>query len=464
MLRITRLNVGMDDADDNCFRLNRSGDAQMAGMNRKVLGWMFYDWASQPYATLLLTFIFGPYFASAVMDDPVQAQKYWGWMLGASGIIIAVLAPVLGAVSDRNGERHTWVFAFSVLYVAGAGALWWATPGSDHILLILVAFGIGLIGVELGTVITNGMLPDLGDRKQIGMISGQGWAFGYLGGLISLAIVLMLLAEGPGGKTLAGIEPILGLDPELREGTRLVGPLTAAWYALFMVPFFMWTPARKAVRETTEGLKGLIRTLSGLPRHKSLFSYLISSMLYRDALNGVFAFGGIYAVGVLEWPITMVGAFGIAGLAFGAVFAWMGGIADRRFGPWPVIMSAIVVLTLICIIIVTITRESVLTIPVDTTSRLPDSAFFLCGCLIGAAGGAIQSASRTMMVNQANQGRMAEAFGLYTLSGKATSFIAPLMIAWFTDMFASQRVGVMPLIFLFAISGLVLLMVSRDNA
>lgn len=435
----------------------------MKVLNRRILGWMFFDWASQPYATILLTFVFGPYFASAVMDDPVEAQKYWGWMLTASGAVIAILAPVLGAVADKSGARHAWIWMFSVLYVAGSGALWWAMPGSDQILFILLAFATGLVGVEFATVITNSMLPDLGRRSQVGMISGLGWSFGYLGGLVSLAIVLLLLAEGPDDRTLAGIEPILGLDPELREGTRAVGPLTAAWYVLFMLPFFLLTPSRAMVDETSRGLASLARTLVSLPRRKSLASYLASSMLYRDALNGVFAFGGIYAVGVLEWPITMVGAFGIAGLMFGAIFAWLGGIADREYGPWPVIMSAIVILTITCMVIVSISRESVLSVTVDSSSLLPDIAFFLCGCVMGGAGGAIQSASRTMMVLQATKGRMAEAFGLYTLSGKATAFLAPMLIAWTTAIFDSQRIGVVPLLFLFAIAGLLMLMVTRGR-
>ena len=433
----------------------------MNSPNRQSLGWMFYDWASQPFATLLLTFIFGPYFASAVMDDPVAAQRYWGWMLAASGVLIAVLAPVIGALADRSGASHSWVLGFSFLYVSSATALWWAVPGSGHVLPILIVFAVGLCGVEFATVITNAMLPDLGDRSEISLLSGQGWAFGYLGGLAALVIVLLFLAEGEGGRTLIGQAPPLGLDAAEREGTRSVGPFTAVWYVLFMIPFFLWTPARRQVNRAGVGLAGLMRTLSSLPRRRSLSAYLLSSMLYRDALNGLFAFGGIYAVGVLGWSVTMVGVFGLAGLVFGAVFAWLGGYADRRFGSWSVIMVSVLALTALSISIVAISQETLFLIRVAPGSSVPDMAFFLCGCLIGAAGGAIQASSRTMMVHQASEQRMAEAFGLYTLSGKATAFLAPLLIAWATGVFDSQRIGVVPIIGLFAIAALLMLAVSR---
>jgi len=436
----------------------------MTAPKREILGWMFYDWASQPFATLLLTFIFGPYFASAVMDDPIVAQRYWGWMLATSGVIMAILAPMIGALVDRSGASHVWVLVFSLLYVSSATALWWAVPNSEQILPILIVFALGLVGVEFATVITNAMLPDLGDRSEIGLISGQGWAFGYLGGLAALVILLLFFAEGESGKTLIGHDPLFGLDAAEREGTRIVGPFTAVWYALFMIPFFCWTPARRAVSTTAEGLAGLARTLASLPRRQSLCAYLLASMFYRDALNGLFAFGGIYAVGVLQWSITTVGAFGLTGLVFGAVFAWLGGFADRCFGPWPVIMVAVILLALLSATLVTISRDTVLLVAVDPASSLPDMAFFLCGCLIGAVGGMIQAASRTMMVHQASRGRMAEAFGLYTLAGKATAFLAPLLIAWTTGLFGSQQIGIVPIVGLFVIAAALMLAVSRNRS
>ncbi len=179
-------------------------------------------------------------------------------------------------------------------------------------------------------------------------------------------------------------------------------------------------------------------------------------MFYRDALNGIFVFGGIYATGVLGWEVVDVGKFGLLAVLTGAIFAWLGGKADDLFGPKPVIAVSVIVLTLVAIAVVFVSRTSVLFIPVGPESSLPDIVFYGLGATIGAAGGSLQSASRTMMVRQANPGRITEAFGLYALAGKATSFIAPLSIGVVTDLTGSQQIGITPLIALFLI-GLVLL-------
>ncbi|MCP4818611.1 MAG: MFS transporter, partial [Shimia sp.] len=173
-------------------------------------------------------------------------------------------------------------------------------------------------------------------------------------------------------------------------------------------------------------------------------------------LNGMYTFGGIYAAGVLEWSVIDVGIFGILAIISGAIFAWLGGKADTRFGPMPVIKLCIWVLCGVAISILFISRESVFGIAVGPESSLPDQAFYVMGILIGAAGGVIQSASRTMMVRQAIPDRTAESFGLYALAGKATSFIAPFLIGVMTALSGSQQIGVTPLIGLFLL-GLILL-------
>ncbi|MXU64061.1 MFS transporter [Oceanomicrobium pacificus] len=427
---------------------------------RARFGWMLFDWASQPYHTLLITFIFAPYFTSAVAADPASGQATWGYMTAAAGIVIALMAPVLGAMADTSGPRKPWIALFSVAYVTGAALLWLAVPGMSDPTIVLLAFALGLIGVEFATTFTNAMLPDLVPRAQVGRLSGSGWALGYVGGLVSLILMLTLLAENEAGVTLIGQAPILGLDPEMREGTRSAGPLTAIWYVIFMIPFFLWVPDAPRRASTAgavrAGLADLARTVKALPQNGSLMAYLGSSMFYRDALNGLYAFGGIYAAGVLGWSIVDIGIFGILAAATGAVGAWVGGFADERFGPKPLIATCITALALICLIIVMTSRDSVLGMPVAAGSALPDITFYVCGALIGAAGGALQAASRTLLVDQAEAGRMTQTFGLYALVGKATAFLAPLSIALATDLSGSQRVGVSPVIALFLL-GLVLL-------
>ena len=235
---------------------------------------------------------------------------------------------------------------------------------------------------------------------------------------------------------------------------------------------FLWTPDTKRRASTSgavgRGLKALGGTLRRLPSERSYFSFLLSSMFYRDALNALYSFGGIYAAGVLGWSIVQIGIFGIVAAFTGAIGAWLGGRADQAFGPKPVVSVSIVILTFCCIVVISTTRTDVLFVTVAAAegSRLPDILFYCAGALIGAAGGAIQAASRTLLVDQVERDKVTEAFGLYALSGRATSFVGPLAIALATGLFASdlfgfsaedaQRIGVTPIIVLFLI-GLFLL-------
>jgi MFS transporter, UMF1 family len=192
-------------------------------------------------------------------------------------------------------------------------------------------------------------------------------------------------------------------------------------------------------------------------------------MFYRDALAALYSFAGIYAVGVLGWTIIQVGVFGILANLTGALGAWIGGIVDQRRGPKTVITGSIILLSICCLVVISTTNSEVLFITVAAdggTSSLPNIVFYIAGALMGAVGGSIQAASRTLLVDQVPREKVTEAFGLYALSGKATAFLGPLGIAVATGFFASeamglssqdaQRLGVTPIIVLFLI-GLVLL-------
>lgn len=434
-----------------------------------IFSWMLFDWAAQPYHTLLITFIFAPYFTAHVAANPVEGQQLWGLMMGSAGIVIALLAPILGTMADTSGPRKPWIAGFSVLILGGAAGLYFALPWPNTpIIPILISFGIGLIGLEFATVFTNAMMPGLVTRAELGKLSGSGWALGYVGGVLALVIVLALMSANPEtGKTLLGITPILGLDPATHGGDRAAGPLTAIWYLIFVLPLFLFTPDVAKLKtsrlDIAKAFNNLGKTLQSLPKRGSYFAFLFTSMIYRDGLNALHAFAGIYAAGVLGLTIIEIGVFGILTAVAGAIGAFFGGRMDTRFGPRIVVFWCCWLLVAACTIIVSTTPESVLFILPVTTPGMPLMVFYVAGALIGAAGGALQAASRTLLVDQVDEDEATEAFGLYALTGRATSFIGPLAIAIVTAATASQRIGITPAIVLLALGAIGLFWVKEKR-
>lgn len=444
---------------------------------KRIWGWYFFDWASQPYHTLLVTFIFGPFFAGVAADyymglgaeeglAKAQAQTLWAWGMGAAGIAIALGAPLMGALADTLGRRRPWIVVFSIMYVLGSGLLWFTAPDGSNLYVILAVFAFGFIGAEYALIFINSQLPDLGTAEDVGEISGSGFAFGYVGGLVALALLLAFFAEQGNGKTLLGLDPGFGLlNAETREGTRAVGPITALWFAVFMIPYFLWVKDSDTPKErgtVRQALALLGKSLRNLKNRISLSAFLLGSMFYRDALNGLYTFGGIYAKVVLDWSIPLIGIFGILGGTSAALCSWIGGKLDKRFGPKPVIVAAVWVLILVCFVVINMSRDSIFGIPLAEGSSLPDTIFMVCGMLIGGMGGVLQSASRSLMVRHTDPASPTESFGLYGLSGRATSFIAPILIGIVTTMTESARLGVSPVILLFVL-GLVLLIWVRPK-
>ena len=437
---------------------------------RCIRGWWAFDWASQPYFTLGLTFVFGPYFVGVASDAylaqglgetaaDAQAQSLWSLGQTITGIIIAVLAPILGAMADNAGKRMPWIILFSMFYILGAAGLWFLMPDGSFLTGALICFGIGLIGAEFTTIFTNSLLPDLGTRDQIGEISGSGFAIGYAGGVLALFIMLLLFVEQDGGATLIGLAPAFGLDPNQMEGTRVVGPFIALWFIVFMIPFALYV--REAPRTPKPGgvakaLRDLVALLKSLPGQTSLTAYLGGSMFYRDALNALYGFGGTYAALVLDWSIVQIGIFGIIAAITSAIATWIGGKWDKRVGPKPIVIRMILVLAGVCLFVLGMTREAIWFLPLTAGSGIPDIAFFICGAIIGGAGGVLQASSRTLMCLHAAPDKPTEAFGLYALSGKATAFLGPALILLTTSLLGDVRLGMLPLIGLFVI-GLILL-------
>ena len=445
---------------------------------KRIWGWMAFDWAQQPYATLGLTFIFAPYFAAVAADyhlaaglaedaAEARAQGLWTTAHTISGLFIALSAPVLGALADTSGRKKPLIAAFTLIGVVCAFGTWGLTPDGAFLIGALVLFWVGYTAAECAFNLNNALLPSLGEPRDVGRISGSATAFGYWGGVLALFFMLLLLAENDAGVTLLGFAPAFGLDPETREGTRAVGPVIGIWLAIFAIPFFAWVkePLRPpgTTAPVTTAFRDLGQTLRDLRNRPSLASFLGGSMLYRDALTAVYALGGIYATLVLEWQTVQVGIFGIVAAIAAAIIAWLGGRVDAARGPMPVIRLSCWVLIGVCTIIVGMSRDSIFGMVLAEGSRLPDIIFYICGAAIGGAGGTLYASSRTLMARHAHPERPAEAFGLFALSGKATAFIAPLLVAIATRLTGSVQWGVAPVIVLFLAGLLLLRWVNSDG-
>ena len=163
-----------------------------------VISWIFFAWAAEPFFTLITTFVFAPYFATHVASDPASGQALWGFATAAAGLMIALMSPVLGAIADASGRRKPWIAAFGALLVIGSCLMWFGRPGDVSVIPpLLLAYGIATIGVEFATVFNNSMMPTLVPPDEIGRLSGTGWATGYVGGILSLILVLGFLAASP---------------------------------------------------------------------------------------------------------------------------------------------------------------------------------------------------------------------------------------------------------------------------
>lgn len=449
--------------------VSRQNEASAYPPQSAAVSWMMFDWAAQPYFTLITTFVFAPYFASRVAESPAMGQSMWGFATAAAGLMIALLSPVLGAIADASGRRKPWIAGFGALLVIGASLMWIGKPGDPSIIVpLLIAYAIATVGVEFATVFNNAMMPTLVPPERIGRLSGTGWAIGYAGGILSLVIVLGFMAANPvTGKTLFGLTPILGLDPKTFEGDRITGPLTGLWFIIFVLPMFLLTPdipARLPLRTAvSEGLRELRTTLAELPKSRSMMIFLIANMIYTDGLVSLFAFGGIYAVGTFGWNTIQIGTFGILLAISGTFGAWLGGKLDDRVGPKTVIAASLLILLSSIAAILLITKDSIFFIPVAPPvpngplfAAPAEKAYLALGALIGFAAGPLQAASRTMLIRLAPRGRITQYFGLFALTGKVTSFLGPLLIGAITAATMSQKAG-MAVLVPFFLAGLALL-------
>ncbi len=321
--------------------------------------------------------------------------------------------------------------------------LWFTYPDPKFALWALCFVTLASVAFELTMVFYNAMLPEIAPESHIGRVSGWGWGLGYVGGLAALVMCLLGFVQTE--------TPWFGISTQNAENIRAVVLLVAAWYTVFSIPLFLFTPdvpsTARSMREALRvGVDELVDTFRHVRRYKNIFWFLIARMLYTDGLGTLFAFGGIYAAGSFGMELGDVIKFGIvlnvtAGLG-AAGFAWM----DDYVGAKPVIIVSVSAL-----------------IGLSTAMLMIDSViwFWILGTALGVFVGPAQSASRSLMARLAPIEMRTEMFGLYAFSGKATGFLGPFALAAVTTATNSQRVG-MGVIVVFFTAGLILLMRVRE--
>lgn len=435
---------------------------------RGVIGWMFFDWAAQPFFTVVTTFIFGPYFIARMASDPAEGQAAWGYGVAAAGLAIAILSPVLGSVADQTGRKKPWIGFFAVIKIICLAMLWFAAPGSS-LVLVLIFFCLATVAAEFSIVFNDSMMPRLVSSAEIGRISNVAWGLGYLGGMICLIFVVVFLAASPQtGLTIAGLEPLFGLDPATGEDARVTGPLAALWYGVFILPMMLFTPDGRrgmallpAVRA---GLSELAATVSEARQRLGLVRFLVARMIYQDGVNALLALGGGFAAAMFGWTVTELGIYGIILNVVAILGCLAASRLDTMLGSKWVVIASLVLLNIATIGIVSTgpgyTLFGLAPLPGPDSGGLfgtmAEKAYIAYGLLIGIAFGPVQASSRSYLARSVSAEEAGRYFGLYALAGRATSFLAPFMVAAVTDAFGSPRLG-MAMIILFLVAGMAVL-------
>ena len=452
----------------------RSGFLPQAAAGVGTLGlfsWLIYEWAAQPFYSLITTFLFAPFFANSFVGDPVVGQSYWGYAAAAAGLCVAILSPLLGAYADASGHRKGWIAISLLLFMTGMITLWLADPGQPgRLVLILGAYIVAAVAAEVSATFVNAMMPGLVAPEHYGRLSGTSAALGYLGGLSALLIVAGLLVGDAGsGKTLLGLTPLLSLDGASHQGDRFVGPFCALWLLIFALPMLLFTPDRQVAR-TQSGLDGLKQTFAELKHHRDIILFLVSRMLFTDGLLAMFSFGGIYGTALFGWSTTELGLFGIVLIVAAMIGAAIGGVLDDRIGPKAVIIGALVIAFVAAAGVVSVDRTHVL-FAQTVAEKVPGSRFMASSAerwflaftiLVGLVTGPLGASSRSLMARLAPKDRITQFFGLFAFSGKASSFVAPLLVGGLTAATGEQRWG-LAVVLVFLAAGLIMMPMVRGH-
>lgn len=421
---------------------------------RAVIAWSLWDWGSAAFNAVIVTFVFSVYLTDAVGDDlpgPISASAWLGWSIGAASLFIAVLAPVMGQRSDASGHRKRSLALLTLSVVAVTSMMFFVEEDYHFLWLGLLLVAVGTVLFELAQVPYFAMLRQVSTPATVGRVSGLGWAFGYLGGIVLLIIVYVGLISGDGG--------VLGVSTDNGLNIRWVAVVAAVWFLGFSIPVLFAVPELPAEAspvpdvgfvESYRVLSGELRTMWQEDRH--VLSFLIASALFRDGLAGVFTFGAVIAVSTYGFTDDTVIPFGIAANVAAAGGAIVAGRLDDTLGPRRVIVVSL--MSMIGAGIVLLFVEGM-------------AGFWVFGLVLCLFVGPAQSASRTYLVRLTPPGKEGQHFGLYAMTGRAASFLAPSLFGLFAFAFGDDRWGIVGIMLVLLAGLLALLLVpplTHDRA
>jgi UMF1 family MFS transporter len=445
--------------------------------------WAWFEGARNPHVLLITIYIFAPYFYLQLVGDPVKGQSLWGDLNSLAGLIIALTAPILGAVADAGGRRKPWLFAFSFTLTATAVALWYALPNEAGLSLLAISALLvaTIVSFDFTAVFHNAMLPTLVPDRQVGRLSGLALALGNLSGVI-LFVFMLVCFVWPGEVDWPFVpeKPWFGIDKAAFEPERMVGPLFAVWFILFGSWLFFFTPDQPRVAlgpaaAVKRGLSSLVRTIRSLRNYGNVAWYLLWRMIYNDGCNAVLIFGGGYAATTFSWTTQDLLVYGVILSVFATYGGVFGGWVDHRFGSRNGLLIAVGGTMVGLVLSLSMRPDTILFfIPYDPTSppvhglpffeSWPEIIYVIIVIIIAIFITAAYANSRTMMARIAPTAKMAEFFGLYALSGTATAFLAPFVVARFTEWSGSNAIGLASILILLGAGWIGMLFVKTERA
>ena len=395
----------------------------------QVLAWALWDCGSTGVGAIVVTFVFSVYLTDSVgagLPSDISPASWLGWALAGAGLVVGLLAPVTGIWVDAQGRRRLVLAALTGLAVLLTTAMSLVRDDYRYLWLGLFLLAAAEATIELATVPYNAMLRQLSTPETSGRVSGFGWAMGYCGSVVLLLIVYLGFISGDGG--------LLGLPTDDGQNVRAAMVLAAVWFAIFAVPVLVAVPnpvPPPGARRAAIGFFGAYRKLwseivGEWRRDRNVVYYLLASVVFRDGLAGVFAFGAVLGVSVYGVSQADVLLFGVSASVVAAIGAVLGGLLDDQVGSKPVIVGSLASMVAVGLTLLTLSGPL---------------AFWICGLALCLFVGPAQSSARTLMLRVSAEGKEGVAFGLYTTTGRAASFLAPTMFATFISIFGTDRAG-----------------------